>query len=95
MSAAVSSTDNLKELFSALEELLKRIADTDDPEIRRRRAQLREEMIAVQTHPAPAPDAQLIALNPASELPSEGWSRQAWAALAGAAVALSVFRHSS
>ena len=65
MSAIVTSPDTLNELFAALEELLKRIADTDDPEIRRKRAQVREEMIAVQSN------------------------------LAGVAVPLSVFRHSS
>ena len=94
MSAIVSSPA-LKELFFVLEELLKRIADTDDPEIRRRRAQVREEMIAVQTHPVPVRATQAITLTLPSENPSAGWSRQAWAALAGAAVALSVFRHSS
>lgn len=42
------------ELFAVLEDLLKRIADTDDPEIRRKRAQVRAEMIAVRNNLAGA-----------------------------------------
>jgi hypothetical protein len=95
MSAMVTSPDPLNELFSALEELLKRIADTDDPEIRRKRARLREQMIAVKTQATPvAPEIGLAEL-PVGGNFGTGWSRSAWAALAAAAVALSVFRHSS
>jgi hypothetical protein len=37
------------ELVSLLEDLLKRIADTEDPHIRRLRAQVRAELVAIQT----------------------------------------------
>jgi type VI protein secretion system component VasF len=37
------------ELASALEDLLKRIADTEDPNIRRLRAKVRAELVAIQT----------------------------------------------
>jgi hypothetical protein len=74
------------ELFTALEDLLKRIADSDDPEIRRKRALVRAEMIAVQNHPHSLP--------PHAEEEEADWGQQALVALAGAAVALSVFRHS-
>jgi ElaB/YqjD/DUF883 family membrane-anchored ribosome-binding protein len=39
----------LKELFFVLEELLKRIADTEDPNIRRLRAKVRAELVAIQS----------------------------------------------
>ncbi len=46
--AGRSLTDALKQLFVHLEDLLKRIADTDDIHIRRLRASVRAQMIAVQ-----------------------------------------------
>lgn len=95
MSAMVTSPDTLNELFSALEELLKRIADTDDPEIRSKRARLREQMIAVKTQATPVTLETGLAEPPVDGNSATGWNRSAWAALAAAAVALSVFRHSS
>ena len=50
LESATFKDQKFNELFTALEDLLKRIADTDDPEIRRRRAQVRAEMIAVQNN---------------------------------------------
>jgi hypothetical protein len=47
-SSASSALERFNELFSALEDLLKRIADSDDPEIRRKRAQVRVELIEMQ-----------------------------------------------
>jgi hypothetical protein len=98
---SLASAKNAKfnELFAALEDLLKRIADTDDPDIRRKRALVRAEMIAVQSNPwtlGPAPpqavaeptDDALAGTDP----DSAAWGQQALVALAGAAVALSVFR---
>jgi len=84
LESATFKDQKFNELFAALEDLLKRIADTDDPEIRRKRAQVRAEMIAVQNNP------QTFA--PPEE--EADWGQQALVALAGAAVALSVFRHS-
>lgn len=51
LASSRSQTDKFDELFFVLEDLLKRIADTDDPELRRKRAQVRAEMIAVQKKP--------------------------------------------
>jgi hypothetical protein len=92
-----AKNQKFNELFLALEDLLKRIADTDDPDIRRKRAQVRAEMIAVKNNPntlqAPAGP---LRVDPVHHLPDgEAWGQQALVALAGAAVALSVFRHSS
>jgi hypothetical protein len=95
MNALVANADNLEELFAALEELLKRIADTDDPVIRRKRALVRADMIAIQKTPAIANFHSLELGSLSKDRPTEGWGRQAWAAVAGAAVALSVLRHSS
>jgi hypothetical protein len=95
LDSASAKNNKFNELFSALEELLKRIADTDDPDIRRRRAQVRAEMIAVQNNPithAADPQEPLEVEEPGE---TEDWGQQALVALAGAAVALSVFRHSS
>jgi hypothetical protein len=97
LDSASAKNDKFNELFSVLEDLLKRIADTDDPDIRRKRAQVRAEMIAVQNNPmtlAP-PRLQIPEANQTAERLEEDWGQQALVALAGAAVALSVFRHSS
>ena len=88
LETASFKNEKFNELFAVLEDLLKRIADTDDPEIRRKRAQVRAEMIAVQNNPQ-LEDGDLKA-----EIEAD-WGQQALVALAGAAVALSVFRHSS
>jgi hypothetical protein len=96
--SASAKHDKFNELFSVLEDLLKRIADTDDPDIRRKRAQVRAEMIAVQNNPMTlAPPPQQIPEADKTEESSEpeDWGQHALVALAGAAVALSVFRHSS
>jgi hypothetical protein len=45
---ASSALQPFNELFSVLEELLKRIADTEDLEIRRKRARVRAELIEMQ-----------------------------------------------
>src|ERR1700733_5049238 len=97
---AAFKNEKFNELFAALEDLLKRIADTDDPDIRARRAHVRAEMIAVQSNP------HTLALEsaPAKAVPAKpvlvdeteaDWGQQARVAVAGAAMALSVFRHSS
>jgi hypothetical protein len=94
---ASAKNDKFNELFSVLEDLLKRLADTDDPDIRRKRAQVRAEMIAVQNNPmtlAP-PQLQMAEADETGERLEGDWGQQALVALAGAAVALSVFRHSS
>ena len=87
-----------EELFSVLEDLLKRIADTEDPDIRRRRAQVRAEMLAVQSNPHALEPSGPQSVPAVAQEPtpgqSEDWGQQALVALAGAAVALSVFRHS-
>jgi hypothetical protein len=83
------------ELFAALEDLLKRIADTDDPKIRRKRAQVRAEMIAVQNNPPPFTPPATSFMEPDASKEEADWGQQALVALAGAAVALSVFRHSN
>jgi hypothetical protein len=82
------------ELFAVLEDLLKRIADTDDPEIRRKRAQVRAEMIAVQNNPQTLDSPAPLSKEPDAMDEEADWGQQALVALAGAAVALSVFRHS-
>jgi hypothetical protein len=94
--------EKFNELFAVLEDLLKRIADTDDPDIRAKRAQVRAEMIAVQRNPhtrelEPAPAKPPLANSPlvALDETEADWGQQALVALAGAAMALSVFRHSS
>jgi hypothetical protein len=84
-----ANNEKFEQLFSVLEELLKRIADTDDPDIRRKRAQVRAEMLAVKSNESMVEPEQPELTN------SEDWGQQALVALAGAAVALSVFRHSS
>ena len=84
------------ELFYAVEDLLRRIADTDDPSIRHKRAKLREELIALQSElPKLAPHLQPI---PAERIgpktPDEGvdWSQPTIAALTGVALVLSAFQ---
>jgi hypothetical protein len=47
-SSASSAVERFNELFSVLEDLLKRIADTENPEIRQKRAQVRAELIEMQ-----------------------------------------------
>jgi hypothetical protein len=99
LESAAFKDQKFNELFAVLEDLLKRIADTDDPEIRRKRAQVRAEMIAVQSNPQTLSPPQKSFMAPAggeAEREEEAdWGQQALVALAGAAVALSVFRHSS
>jgi hypothetical protein len=51
LETAAFKNEKFNELFAVLEDLLKRIADTDDPDIRAKRAQVRAEMIAVQKNP--------------------------------------------
>jgi hypothetical protein len=97
LDSASFKNDKFNELFSVLEDLLKRIADTDDPDIRRKRAQVRAEMIAVQSNPMTLdpPQLQTPDGNETEEHWEGDWGQQALVALAGAAVALSVFRHST
>jgi hypothetical protein len=95
LQTAAFKNEKFNELFAVLEDLLKRIADTDDPDIRSKRAQVRAEMIAVQRNPHTL-DLEFASVNPAQNDDGEAdWGQQALVALAGAAVALSVFRHSS
>ena len=46
-----ATNGQFSELFFALEELLKRIADSDDPNIRRIRAKVRAELVAIRNLP--------------------------------------------
>jgi hypothetical protein len=94
LETASFKNEKFNELFTVLEDLLKRIADTDDPEIRRKRAQVRAEMIAVQNNPLLEDGDRLEDGDLKAEIEAD-WGQQALVALAGAAVALSVFRHSS
>jgi hypothetical protein len=98
LETAAFKNEKFNELFVVLEDLLKRIADTDDPGIRAKRAQVRAEMIAVQRNPQTL-DLQAAPAVPAEPAPVDeseaDWGQQALVALAGAAMALSVFRHSS
>jgi hypothetical protein len=95
LETAAFKNEKFNELFAALEDLLKRIADTDDPGIRAKRAQVRAEMIAVQRNPHTL-ELEPVPANPAPvDEPEADWGQQALVALAGAAMALSVFRHSS
>jgi hypothetical protein len=43
-----TTLQKFNELFFVLEDLLKRIADSDDPNIRRMRAKVRAELVAIQ-----------------------------------------------
>jgi hypothetical protein len=100
LETAAFKDQKFNELFAVLEDLLKRIADTDDPEIRRKRAQVRAEMLAVQSNPQTLSPPQTSFTPPAGDEGEEreeeaDWGQQALVALAGAAVALSVFRHTS
>jgi hypothetical protein len=97
---AAFKNEKFNELFAVLEDLLKRIADTDDPDIRAKRAQVRAEMIAVQRNPQtlgldPPPSEPVPADDTPVDDSEADWGQQALVALAGAAMALSVFRHSS
>jgi hypothetical protein len=73
-------------LFTALEDLLRRIADTDDPDLRRKRAQVRRALLDLQSH------MPVMTLDAASTKPEPDWEQSALAALAGVAFALSVFQ---
>jgi hypothetical protein len=42
------AADRFHELIVVVEDLLKRIADTDDADLRRKRAQVRAEMVALR-----------------------------------------------
>ncbi|HEY2686126.1 MAG TPA: hypothetical protein VGI93_21630 [Steroidobacteraceae bacterium] len=91
-----ATEDRFTELFFAVEDLLRRIADTDDPDIRRKRAKLREELIALQDDlPKLAPYLHPVALEAVqSDLEEIDWSQPAIAALTGVALALTVLhRH--
>jgi hypothetical protein len=95
LETAAFKNEKINELFAVLEDLLKRIADTDDPDIRAKRAQVRAEMIAAQKNPHTL-DLERVPAKPAQVEETEAdWGQQALVALAGAAMALSVFRHSS
>jgi hypothetical protein len=95
LETAAFKNEKFNELFDVLEELLKRIADTDDPDIRAKRAQVRAEMIAVQKNTVTF-DLESATVKPAPLDETEAdWGQQALVALAGAAMALSVFRHTS
>jgi hypothetical protein len=105
LETAAFKNEKFNQLFAVLEDLLKRLADTDDPHIRAKRAQVRAEMIAVRKNPYTLdldPAAEAVAAKPAPavepaqiEQTEADWGQQALVALAGAAMALSVFRHSS
>jgi hypothetical protein len=97
LETATFKNEKFNELFAVLEDLLKRIADTDDPDIRAKRAQVRAEMIAVQRNPQTLNlETSPAVLQPEPVEDTEAdWGQQALVALAGAAMALSVFRHSS
>jgi hypothetical protein len=96
LETAAFKNEKFNQLFAVLEDLLKRIADTDDPGIRAKRAQVRAEMIAVQRNPHTV-ELEAVPPEPAPEdhETEADWGQQALVALAGAAMALSVFRHSS
>jgi hypothetical protein len=95
----ITQADRFNELFLVLDDLLKRIADTEDPNIRRMRAQVHSELASMRRD---ASKPHLLTPHSAEENsnqtdPEESWTVSPWghqalAALAGAAVALSVFR---
>jgi hypothetical protein len=97
-----SSADPFDALFLALEDLLRRIADTDDPELRHKRAKLRAEMIALQSAlphisaPLPPPAARTVHIVLEEEVAEEeavpDWGQPALAALTGVALVLTVFQ---
>ena len=83
------------ELFFAVEDLLRRIADTDDPNIRRKRAKLREELIALQNDlPNLTPYLHPAVVEAARQADPEevNWGEPAIAALTGVALALTVLQ---
>jgi hypothetical protein len=100
-SVQTSPKDPFNDLFFALEDLLRRIADTDDPELRRKRAKLRAEMIALQNAlphtsaplPPPArPRPVPIVVEEVEEEAVPDWGQPALAALTGVVLALTVFQ---
>jgi hypothetical protein len=97
--AATIALDRFRDLFLVLEDLIKRVADTDDPTIRHMRARLREALIELKEDMTPIRDAvrpprgRSHALQPASTVQNTSGLRQpALAALTGVAVALTVLR---
>jgi hypothetical protein len=97
LSGEAPSQDNptvtkFNDLFLAVEDLLRRIADTDDLVIRRKRAKLREELIALQGE---MPNIKSFLPQPPAAMVETGdgaWGEPALAALTGVALALTVFK---
>jgi ElaB/YqjD/DUF883 family membrane-anchored ribosome-binding protein len=95
----ITPEDRFNQLLLVLEDLLKRIADTEDPKIRRMRAQVHSELVSIRNDTSRLNSLTILRtaetiLQTADEDGWEVsiWGHQALAALAGAAVALSVFR---
>jgi hypothetical protein len=89
----ITRTESFNALFLVLDDLLKRIADTEDPTIRRMRAQVRSELVVMRGNA----NRENAPHNADHGWDQHGWGGSPWghqalAALAGAAVALSVFR---
>jgi hypothetical protein len=92
--AATIVLDRFRDLFLVLEDLIKRVADTDDPTIRHMRARLREDLIELKGDMTPIEDALRAEYRRASEFRHPNTLRQpALAALTGVAVALTVLRY--
>lgn len=94
--------ERFQHLFAVLEDLIKRVADTEDPEIRRKRAHVRAKLVALERDPTPISDCWRAARAVASDYrhtPNElraaqPWEQPALAALTGAAVALTLLTDS-
>lgn len=90
------------DLFSPLEDLIKRVADSEDPDIRRIRAKVRAELVSLKGNLTEAlahlghslePHSPEPAVRGARALHEDTWLEPALAALTVAAVALTMGRN--
>jgi hypothetical protein len=90
------------DLFVVLEDLIKRVADTDDPDIRHKRADVREKLVRLEHDTTPisecargagrdAPAEQILTASPPAAEPRPMSDSMITAALAGAAFSLTLF----
>jgi len=89
------AVDRFKDLFVVLEDLIKRVADTDDPKIRNIRAKVRADLLDLENDMTPI--SACSCPRPVSGSihvrRDKRWGQPALAALTGVAVALTLLRN--
>ena len=81
-----------QDLFEVLEDLIKRVADSEDPGIRHKRAAVRAKLIQLESDTTPI--CRWVRSAPPARRRDPSWGRPALAALTSAAVALTLLTDS-